>query len=104
MTVLRREDVQSKGASWDNGPYRIALSPVLAIVPRIIRRLRGPLPSRITFGAPRRVRALIHVRRSRLQPPPEKARQLGRDRDGDFRRRLVFGRQCAEASTQSLLR
>lgn len=23
MTVLRREDVQSKGASWDRNPYRI---------------------------------------------------------------------------------
>jgi len=33
MTVLRREDVQSRVASWDHGPYRIASSPILAIVP-----------------------------------------------------------------------
>ena len=43
MTVLRREDVQSRVASWDGSPYRIARSPILTIVPLIIRRLRGPL-------------------------------------------------------------
>ena len=48
MTVVRREDVQSKSASWDNRPYRIANSPVLRIVPRIIRRLDGPFPVRPT--------------------------------------------------------
>ena len=42
MTVFRREDVQSKLASWDTRPYRIVRSPILAIVPLIIRRLRGP--------------------------------------------------------------
>ena len=47
MTVLRREDVQSRVASWDRCPYRIVSSPILAIVPLIIRRLRGPSPNRI---------------------------------------------------------
>jgi hypothetical protein len=42
MTVLRREDVQSRIASWDESPYRITRSPILTIVPLIIRRLRGP--------------------------------------------------------------
>jgi hypothetical protein len=42
MTVLRREDVQSKVASWDRCPYRMVRPPILAIVPLIIRRLRGP--------------------------------------------------------------
>jgi len=52
MTVLRREDVQSRGASWDGSPYRIASSPILEIVPLIIRRLRGPSPNRITMPSP----------------------------------------------------
>src|SRR4030095_10215782 len=43
MTVLRREDVQSKVASWDGRPYRMIRSPILTIVPLILRRLRGPL-------------------------------------------------------------
>ena len=47
MTVLRREDVQSGDASWDGCPYRIVKPPILAIVPLIIRRLRGPSPNRI---------------------------------------------------------
>jgi hypothetical protein len=47
MTVLRREDVQSRGASWDRCPYRIASSPILTIVPLIIRRLRGPSLARV---------------------------------------------------------
>ena len=34
MTVLRRQDVQSKVASWDERPYRMVRSPVLAIVCR----------------------------------------------------------------------
>ena len=54
MTVLRREDVQSKIASWDKCPYRIVRSPILTIVPLIIRRLRGPFtdaPHRISFIA-----------------------------------------------------
>jgi hypothetical protein len=29
MTVLRREDVQSRGASWDQNPYRMTSSPIL---------------------------------------------------------------------------
>jgi hypothetical protein len=41
MTVLRREDVQSRVASWDRSPYRMAKTPILGVVPRIIRRLRG---------------------------------------------------------------
>jgi hypothetical protein len=49
MTVLRRENVQSRVASWDGSPDRIAGSPILTIVPLIIRRLRGPSPNRITF-------------------------------------------------------
>jgi hypothetical protein len=49
MTVLRREDVQSRSASWERcRPYRIASSRVLGIVPRIIRRLRGPSPPLVT--------------------------------------------------------
>ena len=47
MTVLRREDVQSKVASWDGCPYRMFRSPILTIVPLIIRRLRGPLQTRL---------------------------------------------------------
>ena len=50
MTVLRREDVQSKGASWDVCPYRIAGPPILTIVPLIIRRLRGPSFLTMSFG------------------------------------------------------
>jgi hypothetical protein len=42
MTVLRREDVQSRVASWDACPHRMPRSPILAIVPLIIRRIRGP--------------------------------------------------------------
>src|SRR3990170_4981947 len=49
MTVLRREDVQSKVASWDKCPYRTVSSPILAIVPLITRRLRGPSLNRITM-------------------------------------------------------
>src|SRR5918995_1328175 len=106
MTVLRREGVQSRVASWDECPYRIASSPILAIVPLIIRRLRGPSPSRvIVCSLPRHRRLLPLLRRYRrwLQCRPHEAGQLARDRHGDFRRRLVFGRQFAEASTQSLL-
>jgi hypothetical protein len=47
MTVLRREDVQSKVASWDDCPYRMVRSPILTIVPLILRRLRGPSLSRV---------------------------------------------------------
>jgi hypothetical protein len=34
MTVFRREDVQSRVASWDERPYRMSSSPIVAIVPR----------------------------------------------------------------------
>ncbi len=47
MTVVRREDVQSNIASWDEGPYRRHNPPILTIVPLIIRRLRGLSPNRI---------------------------------------------------------
>ena len=47
MTVLRREDVQSRVASWDGRPYRMLSSPVLTIVPLIIRRLRSPSLTRV---------------------------------------------------------
>src|SRR5574340_850936 len=105
MTVLRREDVQSRGASWDQGPCRIASSPILAIVPLIIRRLRGPSPSRVTMPSPLCLSArLAHRRRRWLERRPEEARQLARNRDGDLRRGLVLFRQAPEASTQSLLR
>ena len=42
MTVLRREDVQSRIASWNRSSYRMLSPPILAIVPLILRRLRGP--------------------------------------------------------------
>src|SRR5262245_21126634 len=50
MTVLRREDVQSNLANWDNSPYRMHNPPVLAIGPLIIRRLRGPSPTAPSFS------------------------------------------------------
>ena len=102
MTVLRREDVQSKVASWDGSPYRIVSSPVLAIVPLIIRRLRGPSPNRIITPSPTFPMSLLH--RYRLKRGPQKPRELPRDRDGDLRCRFMFGRQLPEAPTQTLLR
>src|SRR5215210_4008700 len=109
MTVLRREDVQSRVASWDGSPYRIASSPILAIVPLIIRRLRGPSPSRVIVQftySPFRAPSSSSARRSwrRLEGGPEKARELARDRHGDLRCRLVVFRQTSEPATQSLLR
>src|SRR2546422_10241165 len=108
MTVLRREDVQSRVASWDGNPYRIASSPILAIVPLIIRRLRGPSPNRLThrfLDEPSVTRCCLPRRRcDGLQRRPQEARELARNRHGDLRCRLVFRRQFAEASTQSLLR
>ena len=74
MTVLRREDVQSRGASWDGCPYRIASSPILAIVPLIIRRLRGPSLTRVIdpfHAAP--VVSLARRYRCRLERRPEEA-------------------------------
>jgi hypothetical protein len=56
MTVLRREDVQSRVASWDGSPYRTASSPILAIVPLIIRRLRGPSLTRVMVSFTNRTR------------------------------------------------
>src|SRR6266566_9005050 len=109
MTVLRREDVQSWAASWDECPYRIAKSPILGIVPLIIRRLRGPSLTRVivsfTYPArPSRLRSLLRRDGSRLERRPQEAGQLARDGDRDFRRGLVVFRQASEATTQSLLR
>jgi hypothetical protein len=104
MTVVRREDVQSNLASWDEGPYRLHNPPILTIVPLLIRRLRGPSLGRITKPS-RRVRSpLVHRHRRRLECRPEEACQFSRNRHGDLRRGLVLFRQAPEATTQSLLR
>ena len=80
MTVLRGEDVQSRVASWDRCPYRIASSPRLAIVPLIIRRLRSPAPNRIMPPCvdSRSVARCCLLRRrcDRLQGCPQEAREL----------------------------
>src|SRR6185295_8613718 len=108
MTVLRREDVQSRVASWDGRPYRMSSSPILAIVPLIIRRLRSPSLTRVMVlftnppYSPSPVLPLL--RGYRLERRPEEAGQLARDRDGDLGRGLVVFRQASEAPTQSLLR
>src|SRR5438067_1827082 len=107
MTVLRREDVQSRVASWDGRPYRIASSPILTIVPLIIRRLRGPSPNRVMVRSPTALRArrsLTRRHRCRLECGPQKARQLARNGNGDLRRGLMVFRQASESPTQSLLR
>ena len=91
MTVLRREDVQSRVASWDRCPYRMTSSPILAIVPLIIRRLRGPSSVRITLFFCSRSRPSMHRCRRRLQRGPQKARQLAGNRDRDLRWWFVFG-------------
>src|SRR5438093_2595288 len=106
MTVLRREDVQSGDASWDGGPYRIVKPPIPAIVPLIIRRLRGPSPNRITLPFVETsvaCRCLPRRGCDGLQRRPQEAREFARDRHGDFRRRLVVLRQASESTTQSLL-
>src|ERR1700730_13782741 len=108
MTVLRREDVQSRVASWDGSPYRIASSPILTIVPLILRRLRGPSLSRVMVSCIHllvvRRRALVRACWCRLERRPQEARQLARDRHRDLGRRLVVFRQAPESPTQSLLR
>ena len=109
MTVFRREDVQSRIASWDGRPYRMLSSPVLAIVPLIIRRLRGPLPTRlmVSFTAlarPSRIRPLLRRYGYRLKRRPEEAGQLARDGDGDLGCGLVLLGEPPEAATQALLR
>ena len=104
MTVLRREDVQSRVASWDRCPYRIASSPILTIVPLIIRRLRGPSPNRITMPSPGVVRVPLIHRPGRLEGCPQEARQLARDRHRDLRRGLVLVREPSDPTTPSLLR
>lgn len=104
MTVLRREDVQSRVASWDGRPYRIASSPILAIVPLIIRRLRGPSPNRIITPSRTGLVSLLHWYRHRLKRGPQKPRELPRNGDDDLRWRFMFGGQFPEAPTQPLLR
>ena len=103
MTVFRREDVHSRVASWDSCPYRMSRSPILAIVPLIIRRLRGSSPARITIV--QRLRWVPLVRHHwRLERGPQKAREFPRDCHRDLGRRLVFCRQFPEAPAQALLR
>src|SRR2546425_12188384 len=109
MTVLRREDVQSRVASWDGNPYRIASSPILAIVPLIIRRLRGPSPTRVMACsraplARRASHSCFCWDRDRVKRRPQEARELARDRDRDLRRGLVLFGEAPEAAAQSLLR
>jgi hypothetical protein len=102
MTVLRREDVHSRVASWDRRPYRMPSPPILAIVPLIIRRLRGPLANRLIKLSLTLPVSLLH--RHRLKGGPQKPCELPRDRDGDLRCRFMFSRQFPEAPTQPLLR
>ena len=96
-----------RGASWDECPCRIASSPILTIVPLIIRRLRGPSPVHILAvltDAPRPSRRYASLRRGRLERRPQKARQLARDRHRYLRRRFLLFGQASESSAQSLLR
>ena len=108
MTVLRREDVQSRVASWDGCPYRIASSPILAIVPLIIRRLRGPSPSRvIRRSSPPRRRLVLVSSRSPVPvgapprgSPPARARSPPRSSGAGLwcsarRRKRRHSRCCA---------
>jgi hypothetical protein len=93
MTVLRREDVQSRVASWDGCPYRIVRSPILTIVPLIIRRLRGPSLSRVitcSHFVPVPIVSLTHRHRCRLERGPEEAGQLARNGHRDLGCRLVL--------------
>src|SRR4026207_1871846 len=102
MTVFRREDVHSRVASWDGSPYRMSRSPILTIVPLIIRRLRGPSPARLTII--QRLRSVPLVRhRRRLARGPQNAGDFTRDRHRDLGRRFVFSGQFAEAPAQALL-
>jgi hypothetical protein len=83
----------------------MASSPILAIVPLSIRRLRGPSLTRVIDSCTP-VQIVSSARRygCRLERRPEEARQFAGDRHGDLRRRLMLGPQFAEAPTQSLLR
>ena len=109
MTVLRREDVQSKVASWDGCPYRIVRSPILAFVPLIIRRLRRPFTGvRIDVrpwrtSLPRIHRARLFRRHRRLECGPQETRELACDRYDDLGRWLVLVGQASESTTQALL-
>src|SRR5438046_6479392 len=77
MTVLRREDVQSEGASWDRSPYRMVATPILSIVPLIIRRLRGPGWPRVPGLAflPRR-RPVVRHQEGRFPRRPQQPHPL----------------------------
>src|SRR5260370_39252916 len=103
MTVLRREDVQSRVASWDGCPYRMLSSPILTIVPLIIRRLRGPSLTRAIISTPSSLLRVVRLAH-RLERGPQEARQLARNGDRDLGRGLVLVRQPAESPTQPLLR
>src|SRR3984893_17456115 len=107
MTVLRREDVQSRVASWDGRPYRIASSSILTIVPLIIRRLRGPSPSRVMvcFHSPVRHRACSLVRPCRywLERCPQEARQFACDGHRNLGRWLMTFCHGSESAAESLL-
>src|SRR4030095_12699448 len=102
MTVLRREDVQSRVASWDGRPYRMLSSPVLAIVPLIIRRLRGPSSIRVMISPFTLVAVTRCSLACRWECGPQEARQFARDGDCDLGRGLVLFRQPSESPTQSL--
>ena len=103
MTVLRREDVQSSVASWDRCPYRMPSPPILAIVPLIIRRLRGPSPSRIIvahlFRRPSSPTSPFAGCRA-AQTKPASSRAIA---TAIFGAGLCSAANFPEASTQSLL-
>ena len=104
MTVLRREDVHSRIASWDRCPYRMSRSPILAIVPLIIRRLCGPSPSRVIVRSPSSLTLVSARSPAPLERGPQKAGKLACDRHHNLGGRFMVGRQRSEAPTQSLLR
>ena len=107
MTVLRREDVQSRVASWDRCPYRMASSPILAIVPLIIRRLRGPSLTRVIAR-----QSLLVDRRRAVSSPATGAGWSAAHRKPASSRAIataIFGPACvpppaSEPSAQPLLR
>jgi len=105
ITVFRREDVLSSGASWDRCPYGMCCSPILTIVPLIIRRFRASVTGPASSLPHDRAQCpSVPRRRFTLQPRPHEARQLARDRDHDFGARLMFGRHFSKPSAQPLLR
>src|SRR5438552_3989657 len=105
MTVLRREDVQSADASWNRRSYRMGATPILTIVPLIIRRLRGPAWPRHLGAFVRSPSSapLVRDHEGRLQRRPQEPHQFARDRDHDRGARLIHHGEVQEASTQPLL-